>query len=122
MEVGRESDTLAAQVLSYLEQLHSWDKQIQCQVLTVIVQLVSSEEVQVSLSNVYAALQAKQCACIVSHSDLTDMYTDVLGNNGVQRAVSGSCVRDSNDELILRKPTVKNGESSIVRVVAKGKA
>ncbi|KAH7728609.1 hypothetical protein AAVH_03920 [Aphelenchoides avenae] len=47
VEVGRESDTLAAQVLSYLEQLPSWDKQIQCQVLTVIVQLVSSEEVQI---------------------------------------------------------------------------
>ncbi|KAI6208663.1 DUF1981 domain-containing protein [Aphelenchoides besseyi] len=53
----KPEDALSVQMLKSLEQLPEWDKQIQCQLLTVIVQLISSNEVTVTLNDVYNALQ-----------------------------------------------------------------
>uniref|UniRef100_A0A915DCP8 Mon2/Sec7/BIG1-like HDS domain-containing protein n=1 Tax=Ditylenchus dipsaci TaxID=166011 RepID=A0A915DCP8_9BILA len=44
-------------MLKSLEPVSTWNNQVQCQVLTVIVQLISSNEFQITLTDVYAAIQ-----------------------------------------------------------------
>lgn len=56
-QTGREADTMSCQMLACLEPVCSWSSQVQCQVLTVIVQLISSNDFKISQSNVFGAMQ-----------------------------------------------------------------
>ena len=66
-DAKKDEERTVAQTISHLSSLSSWDRQIQCQVITVLVQAISSTEVKVHLSDVYAAL--KVCSNTYSASD-----------------------------------------------------
>uniref|UniRef100_A0A914DMG8 Mon2/Sec7/BIG1-like dimerisation and cyclophilin-binding domain-containing protein n=1 Tax=Acrobeloides nanus TaxID=290746 RepID=A0A914DMG8_9BILA len=53
----KEADTLSAQLIQHFSNLPEFDKQIQCQVMTVLVILISSTDLKISLNDVYAAMQ-----------------------------------------------------------------
>ncbi|CAD5205761.1 unnamed protein product [Bursaphelenchus okinawaensis] len=53
----RPEDSLCSQMLRCFKQLPNWDKQFQCQILTILVQLISLNEVVVNLNDVHEALQ-----------------------------------------------------------------
>ncbi|KAI1709593.1 myb/SANT-like DNA-binding domain-containing protein [Ditylenchus destructor] len=64
-QTGR--DSMSCQMLACLEPVCSWSSQVQCQVLTVIVQLISSNDFKISQSNVFAAMQI--CSTTFSASE-----------------------------------------------------
>ena len=64
---SKDEQRTIVQILSHLANLPSWDRQVQCQAVTVIVQAISSTDVKILLSDLYSAIQL--CANTYKNTD-----------------------------------------------------
>ncbi|KAE9548536.1 hypothetical protein FO519_008250 [Halicephalobus sp. NKZ332] len=103
-DAKKDEERTVAQTISHLSSLPSWDRQIQCQVITVLVQAISSTEVKVHLADVYAAL--KVCSTTYSGSDEASVklavraaLTQLLNSYCINRYSSTS--PDSQEEILV---------------------
>ncbi|CAD5208155.1 unnamed protein product [Bursaphelenchus xylophilus] len=108
----KAEDSLCSQMLRCLKPLPQWDKQYQCQILTIIVQVISLNEVTVNLSDVHEALQI--CTSTFSSEDtsvrlavraaITQMLNSFCSNRHCkiirQASVESMCQSNHNQEEI----------------------
>uniref|UniRef100_A0A914PHD0 Uncharacterized protein n=1 Tax=Panagrolaimus davidi TaxID=227884 RepID=A0A914PHD0_9BILA len=101
---SKDEQRTAVQTLSHLSALPTWDKTIQCQAVTVIVQLISNTEVKLLLSDLYAAIQL--CANTYKTSD--DQSVKLAVRAALTQLLNSFCINrysnvapESQDEIVV---------------------
>ncbi|KAI1709572.1 brefeldin A-inhibited guanine nucleotide-exchange protein 3 [Ditylenchus destructor] len=94
-QTGREAETMSCQMLACLEPVCSWSSQVQCQVLTVIVQLISSNDFKISQSNVFAAMQI----CSTTFSASEDPAVKLAVRAALTQMLNSYCLNQQANSL-----------------------
>uniref|UniRef100_A0A0K0F5U4 SEC7 domain-containing protein n=1 Tax=Strongyloides venezuelensis TaxID=75913 RepID=A0A0K0F5U4_STRVS len=84
----KEEDTLPSQLVRNFQKMPEWDKQIQCQSLTLIMQLFSSPNIRISSGNIDECMQL----CIKTYLETDESSVKLAVRGAITQIINSFCL------------------------------